>query len=243
MLITLIGRIESAAGVFHSKDKLASILSQISFSVYVLLIMAAGFITLIYLLIRFYKSMFTDEGYLTFTLPVKPATLLNGKVLVAFCWMILDMVLVCLSIFILAVSPKTFAELQKGMLEISGELAKVGLSISELVIWVVIFVIVGAFSCILAITASLSLGQLSNKHKIAMSVVSYIGMSILTQVVSTYILSMSSFNSFLENIEKTGFSLPAFHQFMYFSLFVSILFTVMYYLITYFIISKKLNLE
>lgn len=40
--------------------------------------------TEIFIFIRFYKHFFSDEGYLTFTLPVKRATLLNSKILSAF---------------------------------------------------------------------------------------------------------------------------------------------------------------
>lgn len=40
--------------------------------------------TEVFIFIRFYKHFFSDEGYLTFTLPVKRATLLNSKIISAF---------------------------------------------------------------------------------------------------------------------------------------------------------------
>ena len=43
-------------------------------------------VTAIFVLIRFYKNFFTDEGYLTFTLPVKRSTLLNAKTANAMIW-------------------------------------------------------------------------------------------------------------------------------------------------------------
>ncbi|MBR5202094.1 MAG: hypothetical protein IKW45_02410 [Clostridia bacterium] len=42
---------------------------------------AFAIMTIILLFSRFYKNFFTDEGYLTFTLPVKRATLLNSKLI------------------------------------------------------------------------------------------------------------------------------------------------------------------
>ncbi len=47
-------------------------------------ILALSFVTLastVLIFIRFYKNLFSDEGYLTFTLPVKRSTLLNSKIL------------------------------------------------------------------------------------------------------------------------------------------------------------------
>ncbi len=42
---------------------------------------------MIMILVRYYTNMFTDEGYLTFTLPVKTSTILNAKVLSGVTWL------------------------------------------------------------------------------------------------------------------------------------------------------------
>ncbi len=47
-------------------------------------IAAFAIATEIFIFIRFFKHFFSDEGYLTFTLPVKRVTLLNSKLLAAF---------------------------------------------------------------------------------------------------------------------------------------------------------------
>ena len=41
-------------------------------------------VTVILIYVRFYKNFFTDEGYLTFTLPVKRSQLLNSKLITTF---------------------------------------------------------------------------------------------------------------------------------------------------------------
>ena len=41
-------------------------------------------VTMILIYVRFYKNFFTDEGYLTFTLPVKRSQLLNSKLISTF---------------------------------------------------------------------------------------------------------------------------------------------------------------
>ncbi len=44
---------------------------------------AFAVLTTILIFIRYYKNFFTDEGYLTFTLPVKTGSLINSKLLVS----------------------------------------------------------------------------------------------------------------------------------------------------------------
>lgn len=52
-----------------------------------MLLTAFVLVTLILIVVRYYKNFFTDEGYLTFTLPVSRTKLLNSKILMAFIWM------------------------------------------------------------------------------------------------------------------------------------------------------------
>ena len=40
----------------------------------------------VFIAMRFYRTMFTDEGYLTLTLPVRAGTLVAAKFWAAFCW-------------------------------------------------------------------------------------------------------------------------------------------------------------
>lgn len=50
--------------------------------------------TLIIIISRFYKSMFSNEGYLTYTLPMKPSSNLFPKLTVALFWLIIDIVVI-----------------------------------------------------------------------------------------------------------------------------------------------------
>ncbi len=44
---------------------------------------AFSILSMVFIFVRFYKNFFTDEGYLTFTLPVKRSQLLNSKIITA----------------------------------------------------------------------------------------------------------------------------------------------------------------
>ena len=51
--------------------------------------------------LRFYKNFYTDEGYLTFTLPVKRGTLLMSKTLNAMIWTVLSSLVMFFCFFII----------------------------------------------------------------------------------------------------------------------------------------------
>lgn len=62
--------------------------SVISLAVFGLLLIFLGFaafylLSMIAIFVRYYKNFFTDEGYLTFTLPAKPSQLLNSKLIMS----------------------------------------------------------------------------------------------------------------------------------------------------------------
>lgn len=60
--------------------------------------------TFIVILWRFYKNLFTDEGYLTLTLPAQPSQQLGSKLIAGLIWMVVDAVVVfaCLVVIIAA---------------------------------------------------------------------------------------------------------------------------------------------
>lgn len=240
LVITAIGKIEFSVGVFDSTQPVLEVLSVATIICYILSILAAGFVTMIYLLIRFYKSMFTDEGYLTFTLPVKPNTILNGKMIVSFCWMLIDTILVCLSIFFLLLTPETWQYITTGMPDLTDAVNTMGWSLGELAGWLVAIGLVEIIYLITSVMAALCIGQLFGKHKIAASVLAYFVIYLINQVVGTIVMMASGFIQMLD--ETIGMSL-VFNRLFLFSTVMSIICSVIFYLISTYIINKKLNLD
>ena len=62
-------------------------------------ILASTIITELLIYVRFYKNFFTDEGYLTFTLPVSRKDLLLAKTANAILWNTAQLVLILTSVF------------------------------------------------------------------------------------------------------------------------------------------------
>ena len=57
-------------------------------TLYVISLIAIVVVTIVMLIIRFYKNLISDEGYLMFTLPVKTHQLINAKMFASTIWII-----------------------------------------------------------------------------------------------------------------------------------------------------------
>jgi|GEM_PF-5911573 len=88
---------------------------QLTQTLTVLVIAAQMFVTLAILVWRFYKSVCSDEGFLTNLLPVKTSSMLLSKLFVGWFWMILSQILALMGIVYLigddlAAKPNGIAE-------------------------------------------------------------------------------------------------------------------------------------
>ena len=72
-----------------------SFIKTTSSSILIFVGIAVFIITFVIIAVRFYSNLYSNEGYLMFTLPVKPQKLLASKIIAAFCW-----IMVSLAVFI-----------------------------------------------------------------------------------------------------------------------------------------------
>ena len=70
---------------------------------YIILLVLINYITLFAVLYRFYKNLFTDEGYLTLTLPVTPSQHLLAKTISGTFWVVLSYAVITISIYMFPV--------------------------------------------------------------------------------------------------------------------------------------------
>lgn len=75
-----------------------SVFALLFFIFSVIAVIGSFIVTMILVFIRFYKNFYSDEGYLTFTLPVDRKTLLRSKTLNALIWLGFEVVLIVMCI-------------------------------------------------------------------------------------------------------------------------------------------------
>ena len=147
-------------------------------------------------IVRYYTNFFTDEGYLTFTLPVKRHILFNSKLLNAFIWDILTgaVTVICV-IIILAISPENAENECNALTMIIREIPEVfpyismileqiwGWAIAYSVVAVLAFLASYVFKTV-AIYCCITVGcVIVKKHKVLAAVgILYLGSSLLSML-------------------------------------------------------------
>lgn len=243
---------ESYYGTLSTLD----VLSIATLIMYAMMLVGVTYGTLIYLGVRFYRSMYTDEGYLTHTLPVTKHQLLASKILVSGIWNLIVNIAVILSVcgllvfMIGAVLPadlgwKEIMEVVEENWDIILKSLRQDLGVN-LVQWTVVMVITALLSpfwSVIILFGAISIGQLFTKHRVLMAIVCYGGIQILSMVISSVVQSITSMESLQNMLAET----VALNNYMNATLLSgaiqNFVMAALLYLASYLVTSKKLNME
>lgn len=185
---------------------LAPFFYSLLFMVSICVLVAFVTVTLILVYVRFYRNFYTDEGYLTFTLPVSRRTLYLSKTLNALIWLVAS-VLVVIAVVMVALlvvptqvitgdvmspgdmmSPGDIVQSDKGFFNPIAY-QSIGLALSELWAliggWLIVYAVEGLLFLLLAALFSIGLIQmcitigstLAKKHKILAAIGVYYGIN------------------------------------------------------------------
>lgn len=197
LVYTLIGRLGIAFGLSGAGDTMVSsvttmygIAAGLYIFVYVLFIFAIVVATYVYLAIRFQKNLFSDEGYLTHTLPVSPTKLIWSKMLVAWAWIAIDLVCVIVSVFLLVL----FKETSGSIGDLFHEFIAIftgGYGTQNQIFMIILLLSMIAqlfgFYTTLALF-SMCLGSLFKTHKILGAIVTFFGINTIFSLISTILM-------------------------------------------------------
>lgn len=244
IILTLINKLSMV--VYDANNQLMRGLSMTVLTFYALGLFAVFVMTQIFIVWHFYKNLTGDEGYLMFTLPVKPSTHVNAKVLTSVIWTLCTFILICASFMILA-SGNGLTDFFRSMGEFWDELKRLeySSSIITLLSQTAILMLLNLFNGPLMYFCCIALGHLFGKHRVAGAVVSYIGIHVVLQIVSTiFMVILGSGMNVPYNSAAAMTTLFSFsNTFMIFSIVFTLLTTVLFYLISTYIFTWKLNLE
>ncbi len=231
----------------------------ISMVLYVTILVGMFVVTAVMMIQRFYKNLLSEEGYLMFTLPVKPWMHIISKLLLAMMWALVSIAVAIGSVVIIASAQIFKPEV----------VSQIGQVVSQIYAyegaWLftaefVLLVLVGGIAKILMVYASIAVGHLVNNHKILASLGAYIGLSTISQILFTFMgllpgmagikdrytggnLSNPMGTVRFSSADNLAAILPSVHGFLWYGVLFSALLTVGYFIITNMILGKKLNLE
>ena len=220
---------------------------MVAMLLYTGILVVMGVFTVMIVIRRFYSGLLKREGYLMFTLPVKPWQLVLSKALVAC--------IVCMLSFLVAffsIGCYVGGNFFVALIELPGELlnafiksfiddAVLTVNGTLMVIEVLALGLVAFLRCIVHFYLAMALGQLAKHHKVAFSVVAYV---VLGTVMNFINLHYCSHAYRLMNILLDGNdSYAAMHLILWIPFVSIILELAVGFIGTSYILDRKLNLE
>lgn len=235
----VLGVITILAIIVHALpvDHVLFTIGEVSFLIlYILVLCGVFFCSTGMAVVRFYKNMVSDEGYLTFTLPAKVEQLVFSKFLVAVCWQIVTMLLVALSllsVFVVGhIEWSMFCEGAAFVMEESGMILPV----------FGIMMLVSFMYQILLYYLSIAVGQLFGNHKILASVIAYCALSFgIELIMMVIILAVCGAIGFIEVSQQMS-SLSGMTTFYGISIGWMVVLGAIEYFVICHLLKKKLNL-
>ncbi|MCI8887514.1 MAG: hypothetical protein HFG70_05440 [Hungatella sp.] len=212
-----------------------AIFSLFYMGICIIYLIACYLMTSVFVVYDFYKTMVSDHGYLTHTLPVKTSTLIWSKTLMSAFWHILVNLIISLSFLLLFtghLKEVPVMDIFRSFLHTMDS------SFGSYSFYTAINAVIQLFNSPLMFFACIALGQLWKNHRILGAILSYIGIYVFGQILNVIMLVATGNSSIL-----MGSMDFFFNGYMTYATLYGIITTVIFFLITNYILSNHLNLE
>lgn len=238
------------APVWESDLNGLGILAMMVWMLYYFAIIGVSIGITLYLAIHFYKTMFTDEGYLTHTLPVTSHELLISKSLPIMAWQMLATIgiMISMAIFgsmaIIALG-KDGLSLQEAFRQVIIALEEEGffgnMSLAGFIASLIFMLFAGVINGAMMIVGSVSIGQMVGKHKVLGSIGAYFAINTVLQILYCAVFIPFMIINMKNNTPESVFDVltPS-----YFGMgVVAILASAGLYFLSEYLIRRRLNLD
>jgi len=213
---------------------------------------ATNVVISIFVYVRFYKNLYTDEGYLTFTLPVSRRQILLSKTLNSLFWSLYQAIILIISLFIFTLFlPRSDNSGAVGDLITDSFVSLVELSSGWdvlsaifLILTVIAYAIFGV--CLVHFCISLT-AMLVKRGRLIVGIILYIAISGAAEaLIQVLFIGEALIFDLLFGYGTQALDSPAAHAFAAGMLFIDLIISVGVLFLTYFltqkIIDRKLNL-
>ena len=215
--------------------------------VFSLSLIAAVVTTVVLMILRFYRNLMTDEGYLMFTLPVNRHQLIWSKLLSALLYTAASAVAVTLSILLVLLPIADWSGFWGNLGELLSSITEslhFGVPGPLLLLWIAVLAILTVFSGFLMVYAAIALGHSFSNHKILLSVVFFIAFSLAMQAAG---LTFFSYQLTIgETVIESGGSAASLldgTRFLVIDSIETLVACGVFYTLTWYNLQKRLNLQ
>lgn len=215
-------------------------------------IMCCAVGTAVYLAVRYYRSMYSNEGYLTHTLPVTSNQLLLSKMINFSIWELLSAVCVFFSIllFVVFVTMREgdFRSLLDSFREVFADMqtilnSRVATGWEMFVVLLIVLFLVSTVSKALLYMGSVNIGQLWARHRVAGAILVYAGITVVMQIITQMVMIVFMMSADRLGIFESDYVFGFVNQVMGVALLMQIVIGAVMYGVSLLILKKKINLE
>jgi len=150
-------------------------------------------LTIVLIILRFYKNLLGDEGYLMMTLPVTREQHILSKLLSAVIWSVCTTVLIFLSLVLMLASAGVLGDLIEGMNQMIAE----GVPLNRWIVQIIALMLVSCVNGILMLYAAMGIGPNMLKNRVGGSILAFIILYIGSQFVMLAVTFSSMYSIFL----------------------------------------------
>lgn len=232
-------------GLIESSSILGGLPYMLVNMLYFGLMVALCVCTLLIVIQRFYKGLLCDEGYLMFTLPVKPWQLITAKGIAAVVMSALSGITACVSIFILGAfyggfDFTVFGQLWNVIVDLTREMPTWPIYALEFLLLCIVATLAGVYE----LYVSMAIGHLGKNHRVALSFAAYVAVGMITSTIFTALMQLADnmgLMHWLDTLSVSGST--AIHFVLWGAIGWSLVQLAAFFFATERILSKKLNLE
>lgn len=248
LVVIMLGLLASFSLNMGARSWFLQVLSSLLLVLFVISLYAMVLLSVILMLVRFYRNLMTDEGYLMFTLPVHTSQLIFSKLIVSLVWFVGTALAVVLALYPLSVNSMFTGEFNgTSLIKTVVENLLTSLPVDAhtrtlLAVEGTGLTLLSVISFCLMSYAAISVGQSFRKNKALLSVVFFFVLSLATQAVHQVFLIIMA-GKLRYRIITNIWAMPEMQQILIGLIAISALLCVGYYALAHTMLKRRLNLQ
>lgn len=229
----------------NTKSTVYNIIFTSSEVLYVIAIIVCLVLTLVTAIVRFYQGMYSNEGYLSHTLPVTSTQHILSKLTVSLIFTIGSVFAIFVSFCIATLGELNIELFKSGFYLLRRFELHYKTSAVPFILEIILALFAYTVMSLLMLYFCISIGQLAKKKKILLAFGAFFGLYVAWQIIGTILIIIFSTNpEMIEEIDRYAILHPTgFLHILLWSVFgFCAVMSAVFFILTRFLMSKKLNL-
>ena len=164
-------------------DGFLGVLSGLMMTFYVISIIAVFVVTIIAVIIRFYKNQLGDEGYLMFTLPVSVEKHIFSKLIASIVWLICSFIVCLLSVMIITAISAAKSGFYGQVSAMWQQAQAAGVHPGAWLLCIIVFLLISMTGGVITFYCAMAIGPHITRNRLGGSILGYIIIYVISQII------------------------------------------------------------